>query len=74
MLNEELYRDGIRDIIQETSLEYLDLHQIEKSMIWELLKIRVKEFSIKYCCVRKQKHASDIRMLESKIKLIDREI
>ena len=55
-------------------LEYLDMHQIEKSMIWELLKIRVKEFSIKYCSVRKQKHASNIRMLESEIKLTDREI
>ena len=73
-LNEELYREGIHDIIQETFLEYLDMHQIEKSMIWELLKIRVKEFSIKYCSVRKQKHASNIRMWESKIKLIDREI
>ena len=47
MLNEELYREGIRDIIQETFLEYLDMHPIEKSMIWELLKIRIKEFSIK---------------------------
>ena len=66
MLNEELYREGIRDIIQETFLEYLDMHQIEKSMIWELLKIHVKEFSIKYCSIRKQKHTSNIRMLESK--------
>ena len=74
VLNEELYREGICDIVQETFLEYLDMHQIEKSMTWELLKIRVKEFSIKYGSVRKQKHVSNIRMLESKIKLIDREI
>ena len=60
VLNEELYREGIRDIIKETFLEYFDIHQIEKSMIWELLKIRVKEFSIKYCSVRKQKRVSNI--------------
>ena len=48
VLDEENYKESIRKIISDTLSEYR--HQVEKAVIWELVKIRVKEYSIRYCC------------------------
>ena len=50
------------------------MHRVNKSMTWELVKIRIKEFSIRYCCLRTKKELNKIRMLEERINLIDKEL
>ena len=69
VLKEERYRESVRNIIQNTIAEYM--HQVNKSMTWELVKIRIKEFSIRYCCLRTKKELNKIRMLEERISVID---
>ena len=49
VLGEENYKESICKIISDTLSEYR--HQVEK-VIWELVKIRVKEYSLRYCCLR----------------------
>ena len=72
VLNEEGYKDKVPNIIRHTREEYQG--EIDKEIIWELIKIRVKEFSIRYCCVRSSIQVSDIKKLEEKISMLDKEI
>ena len=72
ILNDEEYRADIRQIIRDTISEYINL--VDKSSIWELIKVRVKEFSIRYCCERVNKKKSKTKLVESKIDRIDREL
>ena len=72
VLNEEGYKDKVRNIIRHTREEYQG--EIDKEIIWELIKIRVKEFSIRYCCIRSSIQVSDIKKLEEKISMLDKEI
>ena len=45
-LNHQKYKDGIIKLVQETMRDYSELKS--KRLYWELLKIRIKEFSISY--------------------------
>jgi exonuclease III len=74
ILREENYVNIIRGVISDTISEYNNMTDIDKSMIWELIKIRVKEFSIQYCCDRGKRRENEIRFLESKIVMLDRDI
>ena len=42
ILKEERYRESVRNVIQNTIAEYM--HQVNKSVTWELVKIRIKNF------------------------------
>ncbi len=50
VLEEEDYVIGIKDLIKKTILEFSN--DICKGKLWELIKVRIKEFSIKYCQLR----------------------
>ena len=52
ILNEESCKETTCKIILDTISEYM--HQVDKTMIWELIKTRVKEF-IQYCQSRNRK-------------------
>ena len=41
---------------------------------WEILKIRVTEFSVKYCTATTSKQAGQIKQLEAKLNLLDKDI
>ena len=43
-------------------------------MIWVLIKIRVKEFSIQYCQSRNRKNNNNIKKLETQINVLDQQI
>ncbi len=58
VLMEDLYKEIVRDIITDTILEYCSIDGINNAQIWELVQIRVKEFSVQYCC-RRSKTNSD---------------
>ena len=72
VLDEENYKESIRKIISDTLSEYR--HQVEKAVIWELVKIRVKEYSIRYCCLRNKKQKNEIKLLENSINDLDKKI
>ena len=50
------------------------MHQVDKMMTWELVKIRVKELSIHYCSVRNKQKENEVKHLESKVNTLDQEI
>jgi len=74
VLTEDKYRKAIRDIIKNTIEEYQGIEGVDKGMIWELLKIRVKEFSIKYCCQRSKDSKIEMKILESQITQLDKQL
>ena len=73
ILKEEDYKNVIKEIITNTISEYENL-EVDRSSIWELVKIRVKEFSIQYCCYRNRKREYRGKLLEAKIIMLDKEI
>ena len=66
IIGEQDYKDGIRVLIKETMEEYCE----DKQVLWEIIKIRVREFSIKYCIIRKRNNIDSLRNLELKLKTI----
>ena len=72
ILKEEDYREIIQNTIEETFSEYMD--NVDKSLIWELTKIRVKEITIKYCKSRQFRLSNEIRQLENTIHHLDKKI
>ena len=72
VLQEEEYRHGIHNIVRDTISELDEV--VDKSTTWEILKIRVKEFAVKYCAARTSKQAGQIKQLEAKINLLDKNI
>ena len=70
VLKEDGYKKNISDLIKHTIAEYAD--QVDSSMIWELIKVRVKEFSVKYCCKRSNEQNIVIDLLETKINALDK--
>ncbi len=72
VLEEKNYVDNVREIMKDTLIEYQN--QAEKSLIWELVKIRIKEFSIRYCTSRVSKKVTEMKQLESSIHILDSKI
>lgn len=72
ILNEQGYKQGVHGVLHNTIVEYNDV--LCKRKLWDLCKIRIKEFSIKYC-IRRNKLQKDLSkeiqkslsMVESKI-------
>jgi len=52
ILKETNYTQSVKNLIVNTIDEYNHCSDIDKSLIWDLIKIRVKEFSIMYCSNR----------------------
>ncbi len=74
ILSEEKYKDYIRKLIIDTISEYNNTNEVDKAMIWELVKIRVKEFTVRYSCARSKHKTNIIKEIESKLTILDREI
>ena len=67
ILEELEYKQGIRSIIRDTKCEYND---VNPSLVWEFIKIRVKEFSIKYCQAKHRKRNRYVEALEHTVNKI----
>ena len=65
-----VYRESVKDIIQKVKLENKK-ENIQTQ--WELCKIRIKEFSIKYAIDKNRKHKSQIIELEKEYKVLAEE-
>jgi len=67
VLCEEKYQNDIRDIIATTSMEYADM---DKILVWELIKVRIREYSIQYCTLRNRSNNQLLKGLEYTINKI----
>ena len=56
VINEENYREGISKLFDDTQEEYGE--HVPKSVLWEYLKIKIKEFTISYCTSRRHDRRS----------------
>ncbi len=72
VLNDEQYKEKVKTIYNKTVEDFADVES--KRVIWDLFKIRVKEFSIRYCIEKKSREHDELENLNSKINIIDDEI
>ncbi len=74
ILKEDEYKECVRSIILDTIAGNSDIYNVDKGMIWELVKIRVKEFSVLYSCERSKRKANNIRKIEAKLNNLDQKL
>ena len=65
ILKDEEYIRGIHELIDRTVADY---NEVGNKLVWELCKVRIREYSIKYCANLKRKQISRITILEDKLK------
>ena len=70
ILHEEPYKKAINDMIIST-LSCITLTSLTKRKKWDLCKIKIKEFSIKYCKIRSATKKNELHLLETEINNID---
>ena len=66
ILEEESYVKGIIDIIKNCKIQYK--HTFNSRQLWDLTKIKIREYSIKYCSQRQRTKLSYITKLENDLK------
>ena len=69
VLNDEEYIDGIHLLFSNTIDEYLG--HVSKQLLWEYLKIKVKDFTISYCSKKSIIYKCEVKVLEEKLNKID---
>ncbi len=72
ILNDKEYQHGIKHTIQKTKDEYSNI--LTSGHLWDLCKIRIKEYSIKYCVAKAKQKRNLYNQLDSHINEIDAEI
>lgn len=72
LLQEESYRENIYTLIDETVASYKN--RVSNQHFWELLKIRIKETSIKFSVNRSLLKKSRVKSLENELNLLDAKI
>ena len=72
ILNEEDYKNGLQNIVNDTVQEFCDI--LNKRILWDLIKVRIKEFSIKYSIKKSQNSNNEMKLLEEKISLLESQI
>ena len=70
ILDDNLYKDIIKDVIEKTLAEYENL--LPKRVLWDFCKIRIKEKSIKYCIEKSKSQKNEVKMLDMRIEQIDK--
>lgn len=72
ILKDNIYRDDIEKLMKDTIEEYSEIES--KRVIWDLCKIRIKEYSIRFCIDKARKENSDFEKLNIKLNEIDSKI
>ena len=54
ILNDKDYREGIHQLFSETMNQYENI--VSKQIIWEYLKVKIKELTVKYCTNISKQH------------------
>ncbi len=66
ILEDKLYQNGIQNTIATTITEFTN--KVDKRQLWDICKIKIKEFSISYCYLKKRNKYDVIKKLEEDIK------
>ena len=72
ILKEENYLTFMKNIIIETSKSYKN--EISARMLLDLIKFKIKENTIKYCCHRNKMKSDNIKAFEDRISTMDTKI
>jgi hypothetical protein len=65
MLDKDDYKQNIKETINQTLNELSDIKDL--TLIWDVIKIRIKEMSIKYSIQSLKKEKCEIKQLEQKL-------
>ena len=69
VLNDDEYREGIVNLYTETTRQYGG--QVSNALLWEFLKVKIKQFSISYCVMKSKTTQNQIKELEKRLDLLD---
>ena len=72
ILNDELYVKGITEIIRKSISDYQLI--VSKGKLWELIKIKIKEYSISYCRRKSSVKTCQINEMASKLNALDKKL
>ena len=71
ILGDITYKNKINNLLEQTRNQYQGLN---KQMLWEVIKIKVKEFSISYCKQKQRIKKNVMKELENKIQAKEKEL
>jgi len=72
IIDESEYVNGIKTIYNEVLAEYRD--SISIHLLWDYLKLRIKQFSISYCIQRTTSYKNECSELEQELDVLDKKI
>ena len=71
VINDDEYVNGINSLIDQTLQDYED---VAKKLLWELCKIRIREFTINYCSAKRKATKSKITVLEDRLGRLNNDV
>ena len=71
ILNDKAYVEKVKTLLSKTQKDY---ENISKQLIWEMCKLRIKEFSISYCKQKIKIKNNLIEDLENKVQAKEKEL
>lgn len=71
VLNDKLYHERIKALLTKTKTDY---QSYSKQMIWEICKIKIKEYTISYCKYKQKLKKDLMKEIEKKIDLKELEL
>ena len=74
LLTESEYVDLIRKTIQDVSKEYKDHREVDKILLWDVIKMEIRAASIKYAKAKKSHTRQKEHILEKDISAIEKEL
>ena len=70
ILDEPEYRQSIEQLYNDITRQYSG--EVPNYLLWEFLKIKIKEYSISYCTIKSARHKSKINEIEEKLNNLDK--
>ena len=74
LLSDADYIDIIKQTIEQTKEEYTDDNSVNPSLLWEMIKMKVREKSVSYAIGEKRKENDREHILEEKIATLEKEL
>ena len=71
ILTDKTYNDNIKSLLTKTQDEYKN---ISKQFVWEICKIKIKEFTISYCKYKQKVRKNVIKELEDRVQAKEQEV
>ena len=73
-LNDKEYVNQIKETITEVSQEYESDNAVDNSLLWEMIKLKIRECSLKYASIKKAKRKNTEAELEADISHHERKL